>query len=286
MVNSMAIIENMIYAYIFIVVVNVLVTFRLLDQMVHFVSNSGLITSSSDFIALFFKYQQGIDRALQFTAGGIPIITPVCRLLAYSLQVYMKRISEITLVCISPTVLFTVKGYVWIYLVPQWLDDVIDQVAIKWRNTLLFLTYGEDFSHPPPLEVDQAAIPPHRSPEEEKGRFHPKFGFQPSSCSASYSQSPTSSPTRKGRRREQKQLQQRQEQLQLQKKEEEELQNKRPLNAESVLEDAGSASVWDPTWGIISREVQAVWQAEEEARLLAQQNRELKPRKPLPPVRS
>jgi hypothetical protein len=40
-------------------------------------------------------------------------------LLSYTLKVYVKRISEITLICITPTVLFTIKGmleYVAMYV--------------------------------------------------------------------------------------------------------------------------------------------------------------------------
>lgn len=107
MANSVAIVENMAKAYVFIVVLNIFVSFRVLDVFVSVFSRWGIF---SNFVAAFFKYQQVMDRALRSTSHSIPVVSIVLQLLNYSLQVYMKRISEITLVCIAPTILFNAKG--------------------------------------------------------------------------------------------------------------------------------------------------------------------------------
>jgi hypothetical protein len=169
------------------------------------------------------------------------------------------------------------------------MDDGLDQISMKWRNTLLYLTYGEDFTHPPPLEVDQSAIPPQRSPEEEEARYHPKFGFQSTASCPAHTQTPPSSPSRKGRRKAQK-LQQLREQQQIVEEKQKEAVVEEHDGLENQgndsLDSDGNESVWDPTWGVISRELQASWQAEEESRLNVLQSREQRAQKPLPPVRS
>ena len=121
MVDSASIIENMMYSYVIILVVNVLITLRVLDSVISFAtaSLSHSNVGAQDFMALFITYQQGVDSALQVSAGGIPYISPLFQLLSYTLKVYVKRISEITLICITPTVLFTIKGmlqYVAMYV--------------------------------------------------------------------------------------------------------------------------------------------------------------------------
>jgi hypothetical protein len=142
------------------------------------------------------------------------------------------------------------------------LDDIFQQVATKWKNTLLFLMYGEDFTHPPPLEVDVAALSPKRTPEQDASRFHPKYGFQAMVGAEGSSLSlPSLSPSRKARRKEQRQLKQLKEQLSM-----EEERKKQQLGSPRADMDPASGSVWDPTWGVISREVQDSWRAEEERR--------------------
>jgi hypothetical protein len=186
----------------------------------------------------------------------------------------------------------TLLGYLWVYLVPDWADDLIEQMSTKWRNALLFLYYGEDFTHPPPLEVDETAVhPPVRTPAEEAARFHPKHGFQPgvmASLGTSYPGSPPPSPSRKSRRKEQLQqyLLEQQQQRQQQHREEEEEEEGEDEGEEG--ESAESVSVWDPTWGVISREVQASWRGQEARREQARQRarQQLRQGKPLPPPRA
>lgn len=179
--------------------------------------------------------------------------------------------------------------YLWGYLVPQWVDDILDQVATKWRNTLLFLIYGEDFTNPPPLEVDSFALPPRRSPEEEEIRFHPKFGFRPSSTLSSlpfFPPTPPGSP-RKARRKEQEQRQRQSvARMKQQADEEGDAQQLSQEKEEEMANEKGEESVWDPTWGVISRELQATWREQEETRQQARRALKQKPQKPLPPVRS
>lgn len=165
------------------------------------------------------------------------------------------------------------------HVVPQWMDDLIEQLSTKWRNTLLFLTYGEDFTHPPPLELDESAIRPVRTVEDELERFHPKHGFESYSSVSAYPGcvSPLPNPSKKARRIEQKQQQRQQAQKEEVKK-----------SIKHGNELAGS--VLDPTWGVISREVQVSWQAEEERReairqLAVQKGRERQRGRGVPPVR-
>ena len=165
-------------------------------------------------------------------------------------------------------------GYLWVYLVPQWVDDVLEQLSTKWRNTLLFIYYGEDFTYPPPLEVDETAVHPVRTPEEEDARFQPKHGFQASSSFSSVASFPGSappSPTRKSRRREQQRQQQQRQQQQ---------QQEEPGGLEGE-----EGAVWDPTWGVISREVQSLWREQARQRGSSRERRQQQQQRPLPPVR-
>lgn len=107
--NSSTIIENMLFSFILLVTCNILLSFHILDAWVSFISSWGML-SSFDIVTMFFKYQRSLDIALRTTPKSIPFISNVFQLLHFSLQVYMKRITEVTMICIAPTVLFTLKG--------------------------------------------------------------------------------------------------------------------------------------------------------------------------------
>jgi hypothetical protein len=109
MTNSVAIIENMMYAFILLVVSNVLISFHILDSCVSLFSKWGVL-SSFDVVTLFFKYQRSLDHALRAAPASIPLVSATFQLLKFSLEVYLRRISEVTIVCITPTLLFNLKG--------------------------------------------------------------------------------------------------------------------------------------------------------------------------------
>ena len=190
-------------------------------------------------------------------------------------------------------------GYLWMYLVPQWLDDILEQVMTKWRNILLFLTYGEDFTHPPPLEIDETAVHPVRTAEEEAARFHPKHGFQARRLGASLPPLPSVSPSRKARRKDQRQQQQHNNKEQARRIQQEGGESSAAASSPGTAgpgssagleaSDSSSVSVLDPTWGVLSVEVQSRWR-EEEARREQQRQRAVRAAqrgggRPLPPVR-
>ena len=144
---------------------------------------------------------------------------------------------------------------------------------MKWRNLILFIRYGEDFSKPPPLEVDETAVHPERSPAEEVARFHPKHAYSTSSPKSVFTeQLPPSSPSKKLNRKQSKQR----------------ILQQQGGIAEQVKNNksAVDSSVWDPTWGVISKEIQSSWKSEETKRNEVLQALTAKQKKKhLPPVR-
>jgi hypothetical protein len=198
--------------------------------------------------------------------------------------------------------LIYVLGFLWIYVVPQWAEEGLERVSTKWRNTLLFLTYGEDFTNPPPLERDPSAVHPKRSAEEDEVRFHPLYSFRPSPSpssspfsSSSRLGSPPSSPSRATRRNQQQQsvpsspiaVRNHSRDTTITTREESNHDTDQPLPDQQpqleVEEEGGS--VWDPTWGVISRELQVHWQKEEEMRTIIKQQHQQRNKKTIPPVR-
>lgn len=99
----------MIYAYIILVAINVVLSFHIFDSWVSFFSTWKMF-SPIDLVTLYFKYQRSLDKALRVTSSTVPFISTIYQLLHFSLEVYLKRLPEVTLVCISPTLLFTMKG--------------------------------------------------------------------------------------------------------------------------------------------------------------------------------
>ena len=102
MLNSAAIIENMMYIYIILVIINILIHFHTIDSCVALISPGHSVSLA--------KYQQSLERALLPSPSSIPLFSASFQFIKFSLQVYLRRISEITIISITPTVFFHAKG--------------------------------------------------------------------------------------------------------------------------------------------------------------------------------
>ena len=113
MTNSV-IVEKMVCAFIILVASNVVISFHLLDSCASLLSKWNMV-SSYDVVTIFFKYQRSLDIALRATPASIPLFSAIFHLLKFSVQVYLRHISEVTIVCVTPTVVSNMKGkyHVW-----------------------------------------------------------------------------------------------------------------------------------------------------------------------------
>lgn len=124
MATSTDVVENMAIAFVIIVLINTLVYCRLLGVFVE-------MGGSSSMFDMYISYQQSLENALNASARSIPIVSTLVQLIKFSLRVYLRRIPEITIISAAPTLLFSIRGFLWLYLVPQWAEEYLDDIGQK-----------------------------------------------------------------------------------------------------------------------------------------------------------